>query len=97
MLLMFEGEIRGGITQVVNQYAKANNAYMADKFNPREASSFFKYLDANNPNGWAMSQLLPTSGFRWVSTDPNDISRLAKHKDKGYLLEIKKQTIIYST
>ena len=73
---------------MVNRYAKANNAYVADKFNPREASSFLQYLDANNPNGWAMSQLLPTSGFRWVSIDPNVISRLAKRKDKGYLLEV---------
>ena len=35
-----------------------------------------------------MSQLLPTGGFRWINVNPNDISRLAKRKDKGYLLEI---------
>ena len=35
-----------------------------------------------------MSQLLPTGGFRWVSIEPNDISRLTKIKDKGYLLEV---------
>ena len=35
-----------------------------------------------------MSQPLPTVGFRWVSIKPNDISRLAKIKDKGYLPEV---------
>ena len=32
MLLMFEREIRGGITQAVRKYALANNKYMGDKF-----------------------------------------------------------------
>ena len=32
MLLMFEREIRGGITQVVRKYASANNKYMGDTF-----------------------------------------------------------------
>ena len=88
MLLMFERGIRGGITQAVHRYAKANNKYMGDKFDPKECTSFLQNLDANNLYGWAMSQLLPTGGFRWVNVNPNDISRLAKHKDKGYLLEI---------
>ena len=25
------------------------------------------YLDANNLYGWAMSQYLPTGGFRWMT------------------------------
>ena len=73
MLLMFECRIRGGITQAVHQYAKANNKY-----------SFLQYLDANNLYGWAMSQPLLTRGFRWV--DVSDISKLSK--GKGYLLEV---------
>ena len=36
MLLMFECGIRGGITQVVHRYAKANNPYICDKFDPNE-------------------------------------------------------------
>ena len=36
MLLMFEHGIRGGITQAVHQYSKANNKYMGDQYNPRE-------------------------------------------------------------
>ena len=52
ILLMFECGIRGGITQAVHRYAKANNKYMADKFNPKEESSFLQYLDANNLYGF---------------------------------------------
>ena len=88
MLLMFERGIRGGITQAVHRYVRANNKYMGDKFNPKEFISFLHYLDANNLYGWAMSQLLLTGGFRWVNVDSNDINKPAKHKDKGYLLEV---------
>ena len=88
MLLMFELGIRGGISQAVHRYARANNKYMGDKFVPKECTSFLQYLDANSLYGWAMSQLLPTGVFRWVNVNPKDISRLTKRKDKGYLLEV---------
>ena len=88
MLLMFEHGIRGRITQAVHRYATANNKYMGDKFNPREESSYLQYLDANNLYSWAMSQLLPTGGFRWVSIKPNEIGELAARTNKGYLLEV---------
>ena len=61
---------------------------MGDKFNPLEESSYLQYRDVNNLYGWAMSQPLPTGGYKWVDVKPNDISRLAKLKDKGYLLEV---------
>ena len=86
MLLMFEKGSRGGTTQAAHQYVKANNKYMG---NHERVSSFLRYLDANNLYGWAMSQLLPTGGFKWVNDlsrfTPNEIGRLAS---KGYLLEV---------
>ena len=88
MLLMFEREIRGGITQVVHKYAAANNPYMGDKFDPNEDTTYLQYLDANNLYGWAMSQPLPTGGFKWVDINLNEISKLATRTDKGYLLEV---------
>ena len=51
MLLMFEREIRGGITQAVRKYASANNKYMRDKFNPNQDTTYLQYLDANNLYG----------------------------------------------
>ena len=88
MLLMFEQGIRGGITQAVLKYAFANNKYMGDKFDPKSESSYLQYLDTNNLYGWAMSQPLPTGGFKWVDVNPNEISELATRTDKGYLLEV---------
>ena len=88
MLLMFERGIRGGITQAVHRYAAANNPYMGDKFDPDECTSYLQYLDANDLSGWAMSQTLPTGGFRWVSIEPNEVRELAARTDKGYLLEV---------
>ena len=88
MLLMFEQGIRGGITQVVRKYASANNKYMGDRFNPKSESSYLQYLDANNLYGWAMSQPLPTGGFKWIDVNPNEISELATRTDKGYILEV---------
>ena len=85
---MFERGIRGGITQSVNRWAKANNPYMGSNFAPDKPIKYLQYLDANNLYGWAMSQPLPTGGFKWVSIKPSKISQLAKRKSKGYLLEV---------
>ena len=65
MLLMVEKGIRGGITQVLKRYAKANNKYMKDLHNPDEESKYLQYLDRNNLYGWAMVQYIPTNGFKW--------------------------------
>ena len=88
MLLMFEQGIRGGITQAVHKYALANNKYMGDKFHPNEDTTYLQYLDVNNLYGWAMSQPLPTGGFKWVDVNPNEISELATRTDKGYILKV---------
>ena len=92
MYLMIEKGIRGGITQAVQRYAKANNKYMVDLYNPGEMSSFLQYLDANNLYGWAMVQKLPTHGFRWISKvedfTPDRIAKLVKKDKRGYILEV---------
>ena len=88
MLLMSERGIRGRITQSVNRWAKANNPYMGSNFNPDLPTKYLQYLGANNLYGWAMSQPLPTGGFHWVGIKPDKISKLAKCKSKGYLLEV---------
>ncbi|KAK3726360.1 hypothetical protein QZH41_006067 [Actinostola sp. cb2023] len=66
MLLMVEKGIRGGVSMISKRYAQANNKYMKD-YKKEEDSVFIKYLDANNLYGWAMSEPLPTHGFKWMS------------------------------
>ena len=51
MLLMFQKGIRGGITQTVKSYVKANNKYIKDLYNPNEVSMSLRYVNANNIYG----------------------------------------------
>ena len=85
MLLMFGRGIRGGITQVVKRYVKANNKYMND-YDRKEPSRYLQYLDANNLYGLAMSQPLPTGGFKWVDVEPKEVKELSVREDRGYLM-----------
>ena len=57
MLLMIEKGIRGGICQATHRSAKVNNKYLKS-YDKNNASSYVKYLDANNLYGWAISQKL---------------------------------------
>ena len=68
MLLMFEKGIRGGISIISNRYGEANNKYMRKGFNKNKPSKYLIYLDANNLYGGAMSEKLPTHGFKWLSS-----------------------------
>ena len=88
MLLIVERGIRGGITQSVHRWAAANNPYMSSEYDPSRPTRYLQYLDANNLYGWAMSQPLPTGGFRWVDVYLDEIGELVNHSDRGYLLEV---------
>ena len=67
MLLMFEKGIRGGISIISNRYGEANNRYMGKGFNKNKPSKYLMYLDENNLYGCAMSEKLPTHGFKWLT------------------------------
>ena len=91
MLLMVEKGIWGGITQAVKHYAKANNKYTKDLYNPGELSIYLQYFDANNCYGWAMVQGLQTHTFNWENGEdliPEKTDGLVKKGKKGYLLEV---------
>ena len=88
---MFEKGIRGGITQAVKRYVKANNKYMKDLYNPDEERIHLEYVNANNPYEWAMVQNLPAHGFLWKEAGdftPEKIDDLVKKDKRGYLLEV---------
>ena len=89
MLMMFERGIRGGITHISKRYAEANNKYMVNQ-NPSKPSTYIQYLDANNLYGWAMSQPLPTHGFRWINGLTVDslirlFERVSANDQKGHV------------
>ena len=88
MLLMVERGIRGGITQSVHRWAAANNPYMGSEYKPSDPTRYLQYLDANNLYGWAMSQSLPTGGFKWVDIHPDEIVELVNRSNHRYLLEV---------
>ena len=88
MLLMFERGIRGGITQSVHKWAQANNPYMGSEYDSSKPTRYLQYLDANNLYERAVSQPLPTEGFRWADVHPDEISELVNCSDRGYLLEV---------
>ena len=67
MLMMFEKGIRGGMTHISKRYAEANNEYMKD-FDKTKPSTFIQYLDVNGLYSWAMTQKLPTHGFKKKKT-----------------------------
>ena len=74
---------------VSKRHAKANNPYIAD-YNPDKGGNYLMYYDFNNLYGWAMSQPLPYSGFKWCDMAENIIQngKLKKPKDKGWILEV---------
>ena len=89
MLMMFEQGIRGGITHISKRYAEANNKYMKN-FDKTKPSTFIQYLDANNLYGWAMSQKLPTHGFKWIDVNKSKVLKLLGKKDtnQGFIFEV---------
>ena len=90
MFQFIEKGNRGGISYIANRYGKANNKYMKTYYDEK-SSKYIVYLDANNLYGWAMSQYLPTGGFRWLTENQINKLDLARYKHdskKGLILEV---------
>ena len=82
--------MRGGISYIANRYGKANNKYMRE-YDEKAPSKYIMYLDANNLYGWAMSQYLPTGGFKWMTEKQINKINLAQYNEdsnKGLILEV---------
>ena len=90
MFQFIEKGIRGVVCYMDNRYAKANNKYMKE-YDEKAPSKYIMYLDANNLYGWAISQYLPTGGFRWLTEKEINKKDLAKYNEdskKGVILEV---------
>ena len=90
MFQFIEKGMRGGISYIANRYGKANNKYMKE-YDEKAPSKYVMYLDANNLYGWAMSQYLPTGGFKWLTEKQINKINLAQYnedRNKGLILEV---------
>jgi hypothetical protein len=91
MYRMLDNSLRGGIAMITKRYARANNPRLGpDNYDPNRPQSHIMYWDANNLYGWAMSQCLPESGFRWLTPEEFeriDWLRLKKDTPVGYFVE----------
>ena len=84
--------MRGGISMVSKRHAKANNPLLRNSnplrgsstdYNPDKENNYIMYYDANNLYGWAMSQPLPYSDFKWLSGKVGK-----RQKGIGWILEV---------
>ena len=90
MNILFDQGLIGGISFISNQYARANNPDLGEKFDIGKAMSHIFMVDCNNQYGWAMSQYLPTGGFKWMEEEKTleeweaFIMNQKNEQDKGY-------------
>ena len=60
-------------------------------YDEKAPSKYIMYLDANNLYGWAMSQYLPTGGFKWLSPkqiEKINLGKYTENSEKGLILEV---------
>ena len=89
--LFFEKGTRGGVSAISNRYAKADNPYLAEGFDPCQETSYITYLDCNNLYGYAMCEPLPTGRFRFLTPrelEGFDLNSKSDDGSKGYVLEV---------
>ena len=90
MFQFIEKGTRGGISYIANRFEEANNKYMKE-YNKEKPSKYIMYLDDNNLYGYAMSQFVPTGGFKWVTEKQiNKIMNktILSDNKKRYILEV---------
>src|SRR5438093_2139659 len=100
MLMFLEQGKRGGVCGVMGtRHVKANNKYLKE-FDPTKETNFLVYVDANNLYGLAMSQYLPTGGFKWWNDEKiynsnsniqhfiNNLLSIPENNSQGYYLEV---------
>ena len=89
MHLFVERGMRGGISMVSKRYAKANNPQVQG-YDPSKPNKYIPYLDANNLYGWAMSNALPKTDFKWKRVMPSkeEIMKKKENAKNGWILEV---------
>ena len=89
MYQFIEKGMRGGISCITHRYSSANNKCMQN--HNTKPSKHIMYMYANNLYGWAMSQCLPTGGFKWLTEKEINKKNLVAHSPthkKGMIYEV---------
>ena len=91
MLLMVEKGIRGGITQAVKRYAKANDNYMNDLTIPMKRAYIFNtWMQTTFTDGkwFKIYQHMDLNGRMEKTLPLKKLTNLSKKDKGGYLLEV---------
>ncbi len=83
--------IRGGICSISRKYARANNKYVPEQYDPTKPSNYIVYLDCNNLYGTAMTQPMPERDFKILPEEEVadfDFSSVPDDSPIGYILEV---------
>ena len=95
-----EKSILGGISMITTRYAQTNFPTLL-WYDASRPHVHLIYLDANNLYGWAMSQPLPTGGFRFLQLDEIEalapVRELSDDAEDGYMRLISTIHNIYTT
>ena len=86
-----ENSIQVGISIISTRHPQANSPSFPDTYDSSLPNEDLIYLDANNLYGWAMSQSLPTHGFRFLQQDEISALKLQEVSDDaedGYIFEV---------
>ena len=89
MYQLLQNNMRGGVCMISQRYARANNKYLGNSYDPKKESTYIMDLDANNLYGKAMSFPLPYGGFEWLLPEQwEQIDWLAQqeNQDTGYFV-----------
>ena len=90
MHLFIEKRMRGCISYIIKRHSKANNKYM-ECYDSSNESIYITYLDTNNLYGWALTQYLPYSGFKWLNQKEISgfcLNCVSENSSIGYILEV---------
>ena len=90
MHLFIEKEMIVRISYITISYSRANNKYMKS-YNSSKESKYITYLDVNNLYGWAMSQYLPYSRFKWLNQKEIIdfcLNSISENSSVGYILKV---------
>ena len=79
---MVERGLRGGMCQVSNRKAEANNKYMNELYDENKPSSYINYLDANKLYGLAMCQKLPYKDLEFINYKM-EVNDIMEYEDVG--------------